>query len=219
MGEKGLHREICRPFLEDITHKYMREKGAGVRMKRVVRCFLYLTFLITCCSYVYAQDESIERNVYGKEEEFVRSIPLDSFYAEECSEKGTVETLRYTCHSYALEAVTGESDIMVEKSMNVYLPYGYDDNKEYDVLYLLHGTGGFEDYWIGDSSTGRITCNVLDNMIQRKECKPVIVVSPTYYSPVVSMGYRDMEPTELFDTEKDPYVRPVANVFLERIKK
>ncbi|MFR4428485.1 MAG: hypothetical protein ACLT4D_03550 [Blautia faecis] len=27
---------------------------------------------------------------------------------------------------------------MVEKSMNVYLPYGYDDNKEYDVLYLLH---------------------------------------------------------------------------------
>ena len=129
----------------------------------------------------------------------------DRFYAEECSEKGTVETLRYTCHSYALEAVTGESDIMVEKSMNVYLPYGYDDNKEYDVLYLLHGTGGFEDYWIGDSSTGRITCNVLDNMIQRKECKPVIVVSPTYYSPVVSMGYRDMEPTELFDTEKDPY--------------
>lgn len=183
----------------------MREKGVGERMKRVVRCFLYLTFLITCCSYVYAQDEIIGENVYGKVDEFVSNIPLDSSYAEECSEKGTVETLRYTCHSYALEAVTGESNIIVEKAVNVYLPYGYSADKIYNILYLLHGTGGFEDYWIGESSTGKMTCNVLDNMIQAGECKPVIVVSPTYYSPVESMGYREMSSAELFDTEKDPY--------------
>ena len=94
---------------------------------------------------------------------------------------------------------------MLEKSVNVYLPYGYDENQEYDILYLLHGTGGFEDYWIGDSSTGKVTCNVLDNMIEAGECEPVIVVSPTYYSPTEEMGYRKMDPMELFNNEKDPY--------------
>lgn len=158
--------------------------------------------------------DSSDKAVVG----FVRSIPLDVSYAQECDEKGTVETLTYTCHSYALEAVTGKSDIMVEKSMNIYLPCGYDENTKYDVLYLLHGTGGFEDYWIGDSSTGKMTCNVLDNMIKKGESQPVIIVSPTYYSPTEDMGYRDLDPVELFNTEKDPYADQWPMYFWEELR-
>ena len=146
-----------------------------------------------------AQDLAEESSVDQAAGNLVTSLPLDPSYAEECSEQGTVETLNYTCHSYALEAVTGENNIMVEKSVNVYLPYGYDETEAYDILYLLHGTGGFEDYWIGDSSTGKVTCNVLDNMMEAGESGHVIVVSPTYYSPTEEMGYREFDPMELFD--------------------
>ena len=187
-----------------------------MKTKKLLRHSLFFLLLFAGGSTVLAQDTAEESTVWeqdcAKESTvnpgvggFITSLPLDPSYAEECKEQGTVETLTYTCHSYALEAVTGESNIMLEKSVNVYLPYGYDENQEYDILYLLHGTGGFEDYWIGDSSTGKVTCNMLDNMIEAGECEPVIVVSPTYYSPTEEMGYRKMDPMELFNNEKDPY--------------
>ena len=193
------------PLLE---RRHMRKKG-------LLRYSLFFLLLLAGGSTVLAQDTAGENDrtqdmaeessVNQAAGNFVTSLPLDPSYAEECSEQGKVETLNYTCHSYALEAVTGESDILIEKSMNVYLPYGYDESQEYDVLYLLHGTGGFEDYWIGDSSTGKVTCNVLDNMMEAGQSGHVIVVSPTYYSPTEEMGYRDLDPMELFDNEKDLY--------------
>ena len=106
-----------------------------------------------------------------------------SFWAP-CTHAGTVETITYTTHdAYATpqEAFT--------KSMEVYLPYGYNPSEKYNVLVLLHGNGGDEHYWFkarGYSyadgySPWEPFSTVLDNMIDRHLCKPVIVVSPTYY--------------------------------------
>ena len=33
-----------------------------------------------------------------------------------------------------------------------YLPYGYDDRKPYDILYLMHGGGGNPDAWLDSSA-------------------------------------------------------------------
>ena len=128
-----------------------------MKTKKLLRYSLFFLLLFAGESTVLAQDTVEEINAWEQDcaeestinpgtEGFVTSLPLDPSYAEACKEQGTVETLTYTSHSYALEAVTGESNIMLEKSVNVYLPYGYDENQEYDILYLLHGTGGFEDY-------------------------------------------------------------------------
>lgn len=55
----------------------------------------------------------------------------------------------------------------------VYTPPGYmKSNKEYPVLYLLHGGGENETVW---TSTGRVNY-ILDNLLAAGECEPFIVV-------------------------------------------
>ncbi|MBQ1341089.1 MAG: hypothetical protein IIY33_01270, partial [Erysipelotrichaceae bacterium] len=86
--------------------------------------------------------------------------------------KGTVELLRYSSNTYDDEAR------VLHKKAYVYLPYGYDHNKRYNVLYLLHGGGCGEDFWLKWFPD---TVNILDNMIEQGLCEPCIVVTPTYY--------------------------------------
>ncbi|HEX2977103.1 MAG TPA: alpha/beta hydrolase-fold protein, partial [Bacteroidales bacterium] len=65
--------------------------------------------------------------------------------------------------------------IGTSRRMFVYTPYGYEISTEkYPVLYLLHGAGGDEDAW---STMGR-TCQIMDNLIQKKLAKPMLVVMP-----------------------------------------
>ena len=63
-----------------------------------------------------------------------------------------------------------------DRRMNIYTPYGYEDNpkKRYPVLYLLHGSGGDENEWVG---FGR-ACVILDNLIAQGKAEPMIIVMP-----------------------------------------
>ena len=64
---------------------------------------------------------------------------------------------------------------MERRSMTVSTPAGYDDgNKQYPVLYLLHGAGGDENAW---SELGRAV-QILDNLIAQGKAEPMIVVMP-----------------------------------------
>ncbi|MCF0164634.1 MAG: esterase [Bacteroidales bacterium] len=60
------------------------------------------------------------------------------------------------------------------RNINVYTPADYDKNpkKKYPVLYLLHGMGENENGWIRQGFADFI----LDNMIAKGECVPMIVV-------------------------------------------
>ena len=69
------------------------------------------------------------------------------------------------------------------KTLYVYLPYGYDEATEYNILYLMHGGGESAEYWLAGERWGPTTCNVLDNMIKDGLCDPFIVVTPTFYPP------------------------------------
>ena len=87
----------------------------------------------------------------------------------------------------------------INRRLTVYTPYGYEANPKakYPVLYLLHGAGGDEEAW---SSMGR-TAQILDNLIEKGLCKPMIVVMPngngnqqaaqTYGLPNAEMDWRD----------------------------
>lgn len=81
-----------------------------MKKKNLLKCSLFFLMLFAGGNKVMAQDIA-EDSVSQIAENLVTSLPLDPSYAEECSEQGKVETLNYTCHSYALEAVDGESDI------------------------------------------------------------------------------------------------------------
>lgn len=97
-----------------------------------------------------------------------------------CSEQGTVVERSYTAPAYAVNALLGK-DETIDKTVQIYLPYGYDKTKSYNTLYLLHGTGGKDTYWFFTAEP-ETTCNVLDNMIQQGICEPLIVVTPEYPS-------------------------------------
>lgn len=63
-----------------------------------------------------------------------------------------------------------------ERPLVVYTPPGYKENpdKEYPVLYLLHGTTDTEETW---TKVGRANI-ILDNLIAEGKAEPIIIVMP-----------------------------------------
>jgi len=86
-------------------------------------------------------------------------------------EKGTVEKISYMAKDYIGD---GED---YEKKAYVYLPAGYDDSKQYNVLYLMHGIGGNEKEWGLDSNTSKLK-RILDHVFGSGTVEPFIVVTP-----------------------------------------
>ena len=76
-------------------------------------------------------------------------------------------------HHYKSKIIGDERDVLV------YTPPGYDPaaRRIYPVLYLLHGFSDTEDAWI---DVGRANV-ILDNLIARKQAKPMLVVMPQGY--------------------------------------
>lgn len=93
-------------------------------------------------------------------------------YEEPCEHLGTIEVVEYETKAYATDNRT------VTKHACVYLPYGYDQNKQYNILYLMHGTGDNENYWLITHPENK---TMLDQMIDRHDIEPLIVVTPTFY--------------------------------------
>lgn len=94
------------------------------------------------------------------------------FDTQEVQQPGTVEELVYQTKAYATDGRD------VEKRALVYLPWGYDGSRPYNILYLMHGTGDDENYWL---STHAYNKTMLDNMIASGTIEPLIVVTPTFY--------------------------------------
>ncbi len=113
---------------------------------------------------------------------------------EKCAHPGTVEHVQYETKEYF--GVAPGVEIKYNKRMSVYLPYGYDPEKQYDVIVILHGMGCLETYWLDEEQfydhedTTVYTRDLLDNMIERGLIPPVIVCSPTFYKDqVIDLGY------------------------------
>ena len=101
----------------------------------------------------------------------ISDVVLPKYTNLNTKESGTIERITYTAHDYYGD---GEP---VEKEANVYLPYGYDESKQYNVLYLMHGIGGDEDEWGMTGSTSRVKI-IMDNLAYFGDIEPFIVVTP-----------------------------------------
>lgn len=102
--------------------------------------------------------------------EISEKIPA-KYITRRTSECGTIEKITYQTYDYF-----GDGSEM-EKYANVYLPFGYDEEKQYNVLYLMHGIGGDENEWgmTGNDSKVKI---MMDNLIYNGDIEPFIVVTP-----------------------------------------
>ena len=82
-------------------------------------------------------------------------------------DRGAVETVEYDSKS-----VGGK------RKMVVYTPPGYTKERQYPVLYLLHGAGDDETGWTEKGSANVI----LDNLYADKKLAPMIVVMPNGFA-------------------------------------
>ncbi len=133
--------------------------------------------------------------------------------------KGTVERMTYETYAYNINALTGE-DKTITKEAYVYLPYGYDETKQYDVLFFLHGSTDDAGYWFAqdpytpeDSTyvgTGNYTKELLDYMIGEELCKECIVVTPSIYNEHDNYEEENGVVTPLFGHELVEYLLPAV---------
>src|SRR5271170_7918755 len=78
-------------------------------------------------------------------------------------ERGKMETVEYD-----------STTVGAKRKARVYTPPGYDKEKKYPVLYLLHGIGGDEKEW----PRGGAPDVILDNLYAGNKAVPMIVVMP-----------------------------------------
>ena len=97
-------------------------------------------------------------------------LPDKAYYEVPCEHPGTVVRLDYTTTQYGDER---------QNYVNVYLPYGYDENADthYPVMYFFHGTNETQESFITDDRAK----NTLDHMIEYGVAPAYIMVFPTYY--------------------------------------
>lgn len=136
-------------------------------------------------------------------------MELEKLYIP-CGEKGRIERVCYNTRAYALEHIYKKEYIPLEKTMYVYLPYNYNPEKEYNVLYLMHGGTDDEGYWFGKGRfdgaekekfepIGNVTQNLIDNLIHDKVIEPLIIVTPSFCEDVEEYRNRKEYPMVYFE--------------------
>ena len=155
-------------------------------MKKLIAVLLAAALLLSAVAALAEEEKKDYFNPDYKWEFVWSTKGISKLKSKAAAQQGTVENLTYTTPAYAVNAVMG-TDYEIEKSVNVYLPYGYDPEKSYNVLYLMHGGGDDQDYWLtekSDRTHGKTTTRVLDHMIEDGLCEGLIVVTPTFYADV-----------------------------------
>lgn len=90
---------------------------------------------------------------------------------------GTLNKITYeTWESFTYE----QHSQKLTKEAWVYLPYGYTEERKYNVMYISHGGWSNETTVMGTDTSPRSFKNVIDHAIEDGKIKPLIIVLPTY---------------------------------------
>lgn len=117
---------------------------------------------------------------FGRKNNGLKSIEFKEVpdnYRKKAEKQGRLEKLTYN---------TYESFSYLEKSQQltkaawIYLPYDYDNNRKYNILYLSHGGWSNETTLMGTADNPTEFENIIDNAIEKGDIEPLIIVFPTY---------------------------------------
>ena len=98
-------------------------------------------------------------------------------YTSPAEHPGTLEKLVYdTWESFTYE----EHSQRLTKEAWVYLPYGYSEGQNYNVMYISHGGWSNETTIMGTDTNSRAFKYVIDHAIEDGKIQPLIIVLPTY---------------------------------------
>ena len=120
----------------------------------------------------FAYYEAIEKILKVPEVAKMESVDVPPKYtALNTANGGQVIEIQYTTYDYA-----GDGHELTKPAF-VYLPPKYDETKQYNVLYLMHGVGGNEREW-GMTGNGSQVKKMMDNLIAYGDIEGFIVVTP-----------------------------------------
>lgn len=98
-------------------------------------------------------------------------------YTRPAEHQGTLERLEYeTWESLSYEEQTQR----LTKTAWIYLPYGYDAGKQYNILYLSHGGWSNETGIMGTPEDLHSFKHIVDHAIEDGKIQSLIIVLPTY---------------------------------------
>lgn len=145
-------------------------------MKKMVSLVLALSMLL-CCATAFAEgrerpaDKKVLTTTDVADCETVYKVFDNKFYEADSEQPGTIVRLDYKTSAYGAEQ---------DGWVNVYLPYGYDENgtEKYNIIYFFHGTNETQNSLLVEDPRVK---NALDNMIEVGVVEPFIMVCPTYY--------------------------------------
>lgn len=142
-------------------------------MKKLLSLVLamLMAFSVTAAAFAEGRTAPEDKKVITTDDLGVETVfkKYDAkFYDEASQQPGEVVKVEYTTTAYG-EPLNGW--------VNVYVPYGYDESQQYNIIYFFHGTNENQDSFIGDERAK----NALDNMIEVGVAEPFLMVFPTYY--------------------------------------
>ena len=156
-----------------------------------------LVVLIVIVGYFFMNTDMVQNTVstisFGNEtnkKEGIAKVPEN--YKTLASHRGTLEKIQYTNSPRVVSAGS-------EKKAMVYIPYKYDKQKRYNILYLLHEYGGSEKTFLGSPAAPRPFKRMLDHMIERGDIEPTIVVALTYTKPAAYYDSMDDMGNEIIE--------------------
>ena len=183
---------ICRDCGEEHSHTFISADDPCTICGYVCPHVSHDRYTLKCdkCGYVvnheFGEDGVCVKCSYATNVYQYGSV--DNLYVKDCAEKGKVVQLEYKCIALAGKQTGSE----ITKKLNVYLPYGYTEEKQYNVYYYLHGAFGTINDIIRPNEVTD-TEKFLDNIIAEKVCDPFILVCPTWFDSDVTAG--DLEGT------------------------
>ncbi|SFP74535.1 phage major tail protein, phi13 family [Butyrivibrio proteoclasticus] len=101
-------------------------------------------------------------------------------YRSAASKQGSITQIDYASKDYVNDSS------LITKTAYVYTPYGYDEKDsetKYDIIYLMHGWG------VHAGEYFEYTKDLFDNLIEKGDIPPVIIVSPTFYNANSDTGF------------------------------
>ncbi len=186
-------------------------------MKKIISLLLIAMMAISSC--IATAENTEEKKDYfnpNYTQDFVWSTKgISQLKSKAAKHQGKVESLTYKTPAYAVNAVMG-TDYELEKSVNIYLPYCYDPTQPYDILYLMHGGGDNQDYWLtekSDRTHGKTTMRVIDHMIEDGLCAPLIIVTPTFYSEVEGVEIDAEKLAAVCEAIGEPNYKSVSDLY------
>lgn len=172
MDNKGyILQAACGIFGCIISLLLLRKRGLILPRKRRAALLGLGIALLAGAGIIWLAGTRIAHAAAGNAEPTIWEVPAE-YDETESRAPGTVEKLQYETKAYATDGRT------VEKTAYVYLPFGYNKEQQYNILYLMHGTGDDEAYWLETFPYNKV---MIDNMIEKGDIDPLIIVTPTFY--------------------------------------